>query len=227
MAYDPRTIAFLADIIYPPLELPAEKVQEIHNSLYRQPEFSYQNFQVTTDGIHLTNLADSPGSVSSVTFTPDRISVREELRACTIEDFATRVINIATLSFQTLGISHSIAQQFILRSLVTPRHLKDSRELLAGRMIAATEEAWPEFGRPLQTAGLHFTFPQTDDDVGVFDVRMETWNQDPRSLWIENIGSFTLPLAAENIPDLSNFLYRTYRFITDPVARFIQHFDTP
>jgi len=226
MSYDPRTIAYLAEIIYQPMELKAEKVQSIHNTLYNEAEIRYQNFQVAPDGIHLSNVPERPGAVSSVSFTPDRMVIREELSATTLEDFAARVVSVSSIGFKTLGVQLSLAQQFAVRSLITPRSVKDSREFLARRVIAAPEESWGVLGRPMQTVGLSFMFPQTETDNHMFRVRIETWNQDPRSLWIENVGSFTQPIPIERAPDLGNFIHSTYQFVTGPVARFLSQFDT-
>ena len=225
MSYEPRTIAYMAELIHQPMQLASDKVQTIHNSLFREAAVSYQNFQVAADGIHLSNIAQQPGSVSSVSFAPDRIVLREELRATTLEDFATRVVNVANISFRTLGVEASLAQQFVVRSLVTPRCEQDSREFMARRVFGASEEKWSAFQRPMQTVGMSLMFPQTDTDNEVFRVRVETWNQDPRSLWIENVGSFTQPVPAERLPDLSNLLHSTYGFVTGPVIEFLSQFD--
>ncbi|MEM7202347.1 MAG: hypothetical protein AAF628_18900 [Planctomycetota bacterium] len=225
MSYDPRTIAFLAEVIYQPLNLKAEAVQTIHNQLYGQTEISYQNFQVAADGIHLTNVPERPGAVSAVSFTPDRMVVREELRATTVEDFATRLVNVTGLALRTLGVQATIAQQFVVRSLVSPRHAADSREFVLRKVFSAEDSVWSCFERPMQRVGLAFTFPQTEGHDHVFNVRIETWNQDPRSLWIENVGSFTKPIPVDRAPDLSNLLFATYGFATKQVTAFLEQFD--
>ena len=107
MSYDPRTIAFAAEILYPPQQLRADLVQSIHNTLYRQPAICYQNFQVAPDGIHLSNLPQAPGQISTASFSWDRLVLREELRGTTVEDFATRVVNVTMAAFQTLGVLKS------------------------------------------------------------------------------------------------------------------------
>ncbi|HLQ38516.1 MAG TPA: hypothetical protein VK348_11985 [Planctomycetota bacterium] len=227
MTYDPRTIAFHAEILYPPQQLRADVVQGIHNSLYKQPPLSYQNFQVAADGIHLTNLPQTPGMISIVTFLPDRMVLREEFRATTIEDFAMRVVEVASISFQALGIGTSLAQQFVVRSLVSPRHVRDGRELLAQRMVHDPEQGWRGFGRPLQSVGLHLSFPPTENQRENYQVRLETWHQDPRSVWIENTGVFAMPTASENLPNLGNYLLATYRFLTGPIGDYLARFDQP
>lgn len=227
MSYDPRTIAFLAEIIFPPQQLAADAVQNIHNALFQQPEISYQNFQVAPDGIHLSNAVDTPGAVSSASFTPDRLILREELRATTLEDFATRVVNVAGIAMETLKIQVSLAQQFAIRSLITPRNVPDSRVFLAERTLSGGPEAIARFGRPLESLGLRLTFPQAEEHREVFNLRIETWTQDPRSLWIENVGSFTEPVPVAEIPKLSTQLNRSYKFLTGPVCEYIASFDTP
>ncbi len=225
MSYDPRSIAFLAEVLFPPCQLPAEMVQRVHNTLYQQPEISYQNFQVAADGIHLSNVSNKPGGVSSVSFGPDRLIIREELQGRTVEEFATRVVNVASISFKILKIPMSMAQQFIVRSLITPRSVSNSQEFLAQRLVSQNPDAWQRLGRPVQGMGLRYTFPQNDEQKNVFNVRVETWNQDPRSLWLENIGSFTQPTPMENLSTLSQHLHQTYAFLTGQVCEFLREFD--
>jgi hypothetical protein len=227
MSYDPRSIAFLAELLYPPQQLRADLVQSIHNSLYRQPAIGYQNFQVAPDGIHLTNLPQAPGQVSSATFTWDRLILREELRGTTVDDFATRVVNVATIGFQTLGITATLAQQFIVRSLVAPRHFRDGRDFLSQRLIAPGTDAWQTFGRPLQSLGVRFVFPPTEPGRESFQVRIETWPQDQRSLWLENTGSFAASIPTSEAPQLASLLDTTYRYLTGPVCSFLAGLDTP
>ncbi len=227
MSYDPRTIAFVAEILHPPHQVRPDLVQAVHNALYRQPAIGYQNFQVAPDGIHLTNLPQAPGQISSASFTWDRVVLREELRGLTVEDFATRLVNVVTTAFQTLGITASLAQQFVVRSLIAPRNFRDGRAFLAERLIAPGTNAWQRFGRPLGALGTRFVFPPQPGGRETYHVRVETWPQDARSLWIENTASFAGPIPLAETPTLANHLQATYRFLTGPVADFLAAFDTP
>ncbi|MCA8973888.1 MAG: hypothetical protein KDC98_04165 [Planctomycetes bacterium] len=231
MSYDPRSIAFCAEIIYPPQQLHPDRVQSVHNALYRQAPLSYQNFQVAPDGIHLSNLPQAPGQVSVASFLPDRFLLREELRGTSVEDFATRIVNIATTSFDTLGITASLAQQFVIRSLISPRNFRDGRDFLMQRLIgpggSSATESWSRFGRPLQALGARFVFPPHESRTETYHVRVESWPQDPQSIWIENTGSFAGPIQTADVPRLANHLYSTYRFLTGPVSSFLADLDTP
>lgn len=227
MSYDPRTIAFTAELLHAPQQLRADLLQSVHNTLYQKPAIGYQNFQVAPDGIHLGNLPQAPGQVSTASFAWDRLVLREELRGTTVEDFATRMVNVATTAFQTLGITATLAQQFVVRSLIAPRHFRDGREFLSRRLIAPGADAWQGLGRPLQSLGVRLVLPPHPGGRGIFHVRVETWPQDPRSLWLENTASFAGPIAVGDAPQLAELLYETYRYLTGPVGDFLAALDTP
>jgi hypothetical protein len=224
MSYEPRTIAYLSELLYPPIQLRTDVVQGIHNALFQQPEVAYQNFQVAQDGIHLTNTAQSPGAVSSVTFLPDRLVLREELRSTTVEEYATRLVNVATVAFQALGVQSSIAQQFVVRTLVTPPGDEGATAYLARHVLSANESGWSRIGRPVQGLGFRVMLPPHEDHKEAFHLRFESWHADPRSVWIENVGSFTQPTAVENLPELSSYLYATYKFLTGRAIPFLASF---
>ncbi|GDY03045.1 hypothetical protein LBMAG49_23740 [Planctomycetota bacterium] len=225
MSYDPRTIAFSAELFYPPMQLRADLVQGVHNALFRQPAFSYHNFQVAHDGIHLANVPQAPGQVSQATFLPDRLVLREELRGTSVEDFATRVVNVATTAFQSLGIVASLAQQFCIRSLINPKHHRDGREFLAQGMFASSPDAWQLLGRPPASVGVRMTFGPTETQRELHQVRIETWPQDPRSLWLENTSSFATPLPVALLPQVAAHLYTSYGFLNGPVSAFLANHD--
>ncbi|MAD33837.1 MAG: hypothetical protein CMJ88_08775 [Planctomycetes bacterium] len=227
MSYDPRTIAFAAEILYPPQQLRADLIQNVHNTLYSQPKLGYQNFQVAQDGIHLTNLPQAPGQVSMASFRFDRLILREEMRGATVEDFATRAVNVATTALRALSIPNTIAQQFVIRSLIAPRNFQDGREFLSRRLMPKIADEGSAFGRPMASLGVRYVFPPHQDAAETFQVRVETWPQDQRSIWIENTSSYTLQLSTDDLPRIADQLAATYQHITGPVCSFLAKLDTP
>jgi len=227
MTYDPRTIAFAAEILYPPQQLRADLVQNVHNVLYSKPQLGYQNFQVAPDGIHLSNLPQAPGQVSMASFRFDRLVIREEMRGTTVEDFAARAVNVATTALQTLNITNTLAQQFVVRSLIAPRHFKDGREFLSQRLMPKVADEGGAFRRPMASLGVRFVFPPHESHAETCQVRVETWPQDQRSIWIENTSSYPAPLAIADMPRIADQLAATYQHITGPVCSFLAKMDTP
>lgn len=224
MSYDPRSISFGAEILFPPTPLRADLVQGVHNTLFRQPLLGYQSFQIAPDAVHLTNLAQTPGQVSSLSFQSDRLVLREEFRATTVEDFATRVVNVSQTAFAALSIPVSVAQQFCVRSLIVPRTSRDGREFLAQRLLQRGD-ALSGFGRPLHGLGLRLQFPPTENDRALHHVRVESWPQDPRSLWLEVTSTWPVPIPFAQMPSVAEHLYATYAFLCGPVCDYIAAHD--
>ncbi|MCK5944455.1 MAG: hypothetical protein KAI24_20875, partial [Planctomycetes bacterium] len=196
-------------------------------TLYQQPQLGYQNFQVAPDGIHLSNLPQAPGQVSIASFRFDRLILREEMRGSTVEDFATRAVNVTTTAFRTLGIPTSVMQQFVVRSLVAPRHFQDGREFLSRRLMPSVADGGGAFGHPMASLGVRYVFPPQDQSQETFQVRIETWPQDQRSIWIENSSSYAVPLAVADMPRVADQLAATYQHVIGPVCSFLSKLDTP
>lgn len=225
MTYEPRTIAFGAELLWAPLQLSAEPVQKIYNDLFQEREISYQNFQVAQDGIHLSNPSQTPGAISSASFRPDRLVLREEFRPCTVEEFATRLVNVAGHAFQDLPVQLSVAQQFWVRSLVNPHSAEPARQFLSERLLQGGQQSLTSFGRPLLSVGLRYTFPQTEQHGNVYSLRIEPWTQDERSVWFEVIGQFARPVGTEDLPDLGKNMFATYKFLTGPAFEYFEQFE--
>ncbi|MBK8974561.1 MAG: hypothetical protein IPM29_01410 [Planctomycetes bacterium] len=226
-SYEPRTIALGAELIHAPIQLEVRRVQAIHNELYHRPELSYQNFQVAQDGVHLSNPAAQPGQVSVATFRPDRIMLREEFRDGTIEDFATRLVNVVGTAWRQLHVPQSFVQVLWARSLVSPQHWTDSRRLFVERILGGGTDAMATFERPIAQTTVSLSFAPADPSQPAVDLRIAPWLQEPRSVWFEVVGKFTAPIAPDRVPELGTALYSTYAFLTGPALRWLEGFDRP
>ena len=179
------------------------------------------------DGIHLSNLPQAPGQVSTASFRFDRLILREEMRGATVEDFATRAVNFTTTALQTLGIPSTLAQTFVVRSLIAPRNFQDGRAFLSQRLMPRLTDEGETFGRPMDSLGVRYVFPPHETQRETFQVRVETWPQDQRSVWLENTSSYPSALTVADMPRLADQLAATYQFVTGPVCSFLSRLDTP
>jgi hypothetical protein len=227
MTYDIRTIALLTEIIYPPRDLQAALIQGVHNRLYSHARFSYQNFGVTNEGILLSNPPTQPGAVSSVNFLPDRMQLREELTSTDLEQYRERLTTVLGAACERLGLQATGATQCVVRSLVNPRHFRDSRDFIGRRMCRFDSRSMSSLGRPAGALGLRLLFPQTTDNSNYFALRLESFNQDPRSLFVENVGTFTQTQLPGGIDIISDWMQQTYEFVSGATCEFIARFDSP
>lgn len=226
MLYTPRTIALVCDLFHPPMAPDPAPIQRVHNQLYERGDPPYQSFAVTQSGAILSNPVNQPGASSMVAFLPDRFQFREELSSLTYDDFAARVRQVAAQVSAVRGVQIFTAQQITLRTLVNPRAFKDSRDYLKHGMFGFDDETGV-FGREPTLYGIRLVFPNTNEQAGSHNLRIESLHNDPRSLFIENVSHYGPVLVESGLEQLEENILSAYRFVTERAMRFIGGFDTP
>ncbi len=225
MDYPMRSIAYLAELIHPPRQHTAEEMQRIHSLTFADPKAPYQNFQMIPGGAALSNPPQQANMISTVTFLPDRVQVREEMSGISREEFQDRVARLSGLAFEVLHVPQFMVQNFIVRSLVNARNFYDSREFIARSLLNMEEEDFACLQRQPQIVGVRMVFPQTDENRGMFNIRVESYAAEPRSLFIENVGVFKSVINPHNLSDLTSNFFATYDYIDGNVIDFISQFD--
>lgn len=222
--YAPRTIAFLSELYHPLIEADAARLQRLHNRLFESGSPTYSDFAVLASGATLSNAAARPGAVSSVTFSGDRIVFREELSHLTVDEFAHRVRGIVEAATALLGIQVITAHQVTVRTLANPRNFQDSRVYLREGMFGFGNQV-EDFGREPQLYGLRLVFPPSESEPNAHALRIESYQGDPRSLFLENQASFAPLLVARGLEPLSQNVHDAYDFLVERALRFVGRFD--
>jgi hypothetical protein len=227
VSYDPRTIGLVSEIIHPPIELQAAKVQAIHNELYNQGTFAYQNFAVTHEGIQLSNPQEAPNVVSMVTFLPDRIQIRDELGSVHIDDFGKKLDALLAISVERLGLPILVAQRHVVRSLITTRNYADSRDFLGSVVCKISHDSLSVFERPAGLFGLRMVFPQRNQEEPQHELRMESFNQDQRCVFIEDVATFAQGVLPADLSPVAQNMRQTYGFVREKALAFLAAHDHP
>ena len=224
MKYPPRTIALLCELFHPPLEPNPVHVQRVHNELFQTPDPAYKSFAVSPNGAVLSNPVTRPGEVSMAAFMPDRFQFREELTSLTVDEFAVRVRDISEQVARLAGVQVFTAQQVTVRTLVNPRHFKDSRQYLKEGMFGFSDQT-EAFGRTPELYGLRLVFPPTPELPNAHALRIESFSSDQRSLYLENQASFAPVLLARGLEALSENVQEAYGFLVERSLAFVARFD--
>lgn len=226
MAYNPRTIALLAELHHPPLPPDPAVVQRVHNSMYQGGNPAYSSFSVTPAGAVLSNPVALPGASSYAAFLPDRFQFREELTSLTYDGFAKQVRTVSERVVAERGIQVFTGQQVTVRTLVNPRHFKDSRVFLKNGMFGFGAET-QSFGREPQLFGIRLAFPGEEGRPSAFSLRIESYSSDPRSLYIENQAVFGPILVEHGLAAVEANVIEAYDFVVRQTLRFVSCFDAP
>ncbi len=224
MKYTPRTIAFLCDLIHPPMTPDPRPIQRLHNAQFEGGDPAYKSYNVTAEGALLSNPVSAPSANSSVAFLGDRIRFREELSGLTVESFAERVRTICEAVIPLVPIQLFTAQQVTVRTLVNPRNFPDSRAFIKAGMFGFDGEVG-EFGREPQLYGMRMVFPPSPEDPSAHALRIESFNSDPRSVFVENQATFGPTVLQNGLQPLEQNVHSAYQFVVERALKFLSLFD--
>ncbi len=225
MNYPLRSIAFVADLIHPPMQHNPDDLQRMHSVVFNDTECKYQNFQVVPHGAQMANPQKRPNVISCCTVLQDRIQVREELTGIGMEEFRSRLLRIGQIAVTNLRIPVFVVRQFIVRSLVNPRHVQDSRQFLGSSILKKDDQYFDIFEKDPDLLGLRFSFGSPGQTDGLFNVRIESYAQDARSLFLENVGTFRQPKAVNDLDGISDDFDAVYTYMEKRIIPFIARFD--
>ncbi len=224
MAYAPRTIAFVTELIHPPMRPDPAVIQRVHNELFQDSDPVYKSFAVTPTGAVLSNPVARPGAVSSASFMADRFQFREELGSLTVDEFATQVRRMTERVAELTAIQVFTAQQVTIHTLINPRHFADARDFLKQGMFGFGQET-EDFGRDPQLYGLRLIFPPSEEEPNAHALRVESFNDDVRSLFVENQASYPPILVARGLDTVADNVHGAYAFLVERALSFVGRFD--
>lgn len=222
--YQPRTISLACELFHPPVQPDPRPLQKLHNELFEAGDPPYASYSVTPLGVALSNPQTGPQHVSQALFLADRMQFREDLGSLTHEDFAQRVARVAERAAPLRGVQQILAQQVTVRSLINPVHFRDSRRFVQEAVLDLDDqlEAFPT--APL-LLGLRLAFPASSEGGGAYNVRIESWTQDARSLYIEVQGGFAGMVALGALDGVAERVQEAYDFLQHHVLDFVRRFD--
>lgn len=225
MDYPIRSIAFQAELIHAPRQHSPQSLQKIHAASFEDSSIRYQNFQLVPGGAVLSNPQTNAGMISMASFLADRVQVREEMSGIGQDDFRERLQQLAGLASNHLGVDQFLMQNYVVRSLVNPRSFHDSREFMSRSLLNMEEEDLSCLQRIPQILGVRLVFPEMPDQVGVYNIRIESYAAEPRSLFLENVGTFRTPVAPSDEEAVAAGFNQTYEYLDSNLVEFIAQFD--
>ena len=227
MSYALRSIAFVAELIHAPIQHDPHSLQRLHGTLFGSTECAYRDFRLVPGGAQFSNaLGGLPGApVSCANLLADRVQLREEQTGLSREEFETRVRHLAQAVLDTLPIKVFLAQQYAVRSVINPHTTADAREFMLRTLFGLDEALLSCFHAPPSLAGLRLAFPPAEDGQGIFNLRVESFSSDNRSLFLETVGTFGQPVQPGAIDSLVQRFEATYDFQQEQVVAFVSQFD--
>ncbi len=223
MLSEPRTISLLCELIHIPMKHTSEKLRDVYSRVCRS--CGYENFIRTPAGARIERQEREGNGFSHLNFTGDRIQFTEDHVGMSVEQFAQKVSAVVCEAVEVLRIPVIVAQQATVRVTSSPNTLKSSAEFLARRMFRIGGEDLEVLGRPASVFGLRMVFPPTKEQPHGFNVRVEPYLRDPRSFYIENVGTIKVPIQTGSPEPVEQNIYQVSQFIVEKIIPFLSRYD--
>jgi hypothetical protein len=228
MLSEPRTISLLAELIHIPVKHSFERLREVYNQI--SSACGYENFIRLANGARLERGQGEEGQSSTLTFLNDRLQLVEdstvgESAVISVEETGRKLTTALKAALPTLGIPIVLVQQYTVRALATPNSYKNAAEFLGRSLFRIKEEDVAVLGRPTSIFGLRLVFPPQKSQLNNFNVRIEAYARDPRSVYLENVGMWKTPLQLGQLDQVQENLERTADFLTANVLKFLSQYD--
>jgi hypothetical protein len=225
MLSEPRTISILAELIHIPTKQPFERLRDVYNAI--SGSCGYDNCIRLPVGARLERGQGQSENeeVSTMTFLTDRVQMVEDNLAMSVEGVGKKLAAVLEKAMPTLGIPFFLAQQFTVRAIAAPNSFKTASEFIGRSLFRIGEEDVAVLERPTNIFGLRLIFPPTKNLAHNFNVRIEAYTRDPKSVYIENVGVFKAPIEFARLEVLQKNLELTSEFISSNVCRFLSQYD--
>jgi len=223
MFSEPSTISLLCECVHLPTKYTIEQVREVYNKVCNTS--GYENFIRTSTGARIEKQGPGGGGFSRLTFAGDRLQFAEDHMGTTAEQFGKKVRTVLGEALPELGISAILVQQVTVRAVCAPNAFTSAAEFLASSIFRVPQDDLQEFERPASLHGFRLAFPATREQPEAFNVRVESYLRDPRSLYIENVGTFKAPIPSGNLEKIEHQIGATSEFIAAKIIPFLAQYD--
>ncbi len=223
MLSDPRSISYVLECIHAPSRLDQAQLKQLYARTSEDPKLAYGNFNSGPMGARMLTVhgpASFPNAQSHSVFAvlPDRFQLTEEWPTIGIEDFVEKARAAADLVLEVLPVSRFVAIQCVVRSLASVSGVDDCRAWLTENFQGPAAGESAVFGRDPSLYGLRLGFGPSMSDPTTHNVRVESFNGDLRSLFLEDAGIVSLKEEeGDQLETLENAVRGVYDFLTGPI----------
>lgn len=213
----------MTELVHVPTVHTPERLRAVYNEVCGT--CGYENFLRVQGGARIERNEPEGSGLSQLTFLADRIQMTEDRTGISGEQFGKKVQAVLSVAMPALGIPFLLVQVCTVRAIAAPNSFPNASEYLARSLFRIQEEDLAPLHRPTSVFGFRLVFPPTKQEPHNFNVRVECYARDGRSLYIENVGTFKTPIQGANLQEVEENLRKTSDFLVENVVSFLSQFD--
>lgn len=225
MLSEPRINALLMELIHLPMQHSSQRLRALYAQLCTECEF--ENFIKRPGGAVIERPASEETGRSRLTFSADRLHFMEEGGLLTLDSFCRRLEVILERAMDVAGIPVFLMEQCTVRAVASPGAHDSAAEFIGARLMNIAAGDLSALGRPTSVFGLRLQVPATAEHRDSHSVRIEVLARDPKSLYLEDVGTFRNPINRKDVPLAPAAMRQTAEFVSERLCLFLSRLDVP
>ena len=218
-----RFFSMAVEAVFMPAQLDEKKCRGIFDRV--SDSHSIVTYQSLADSSVLMSSKDEKTNLARYRISKDRLTITYEFCSQSMNYYQAMSDDFFKIFTDITGTSLFIMHNVIIRKLLNIKGIEDGRGFLISRVFSMKEENFKGFGRPLHAMGARMFFPPVKEDMTAYDVKIESWMEDYRTLFLECAGVYSNPVDIKaNSAAIGNDITRTDEFINKNVMGFLSQF---
>ena len=223
MIGEPTTISRIVELLHLPASHTPETLREVYSEI--STSCGYDNFIRQPGGARLESVETEAGTATRLTFTRDRIVFQEERTRTGLDHFSRRIEATLKVAAPKLGIPLVVARTITQRAIVGVPGGETAPGFLGRTVFRFGAEELQPLDRPARLVGFRLDFPARTPQDGAHRVRIETYLRDQSSLFIEDVGTFKVPVQSLDHAKIQKELQEVEDFLGDRLTGFLGGLD--
>jgi len=218
-------LAQVSTLRFPPAPLNAGHYREVFNRLSAMETF---NFTMTGEGVEMTTPPGESGETMKIALGRELVHVSFDPTSRSADYAAEQLTAILKEIASVLPIPVFIHQTHVLRKTIPLSGNDDARTFLTEQVLCVPPERLASWKRPVAAIGVRFVFaPQQMNELSSHDLKIESFMQDQRKIFVENAATFLVPLPAGQWDQLKAHLAEANRFLDEHAMSLLRGSPNP
>ena len=219
-----RLYSMAVEAVFMPAQLDEKKCRGIFDRV--SDSHSITAYQSLPDSSVMMSSKDEKSNLSRYRISKDRLAITYDFCSQSMNYYQAMADDFIKVFTEITGNSMFLMHSVVIRKLVNIKGVEDGRGFLISKVLAMKDESFKTFGRPLHAMGTRMFFPPMKDDMAAFDVKIESWMEDYRTLFVECAGVYSTPVDLKaNSAGIGNDITRTDEFIGKNIMGFLAQFN--
>ena len=227
MQSEDRLIHFSTELIHAPKKHTVQALQKLYYEL-SQGKHAYQNTDFTRADRVRFHTRRGEHTQSIAVFLADRIVLAEEWTDIPLASFMEKLLAVASLAMDELGIPVFAAQTVTLRSTFALSHFDNARDFMIEQVCGQRDRVQPFFQRPVAVGGMRLVLPETPEMPATVNVLMESYRHSENEVYAEVKAIFRKhPVKPDNLFPLRERVSDARAIMSGRVFPYLDQFDRP